>query len=355
MKSLIKSTISNIVSLFQSLITKSGGVFVSVNTQQSSFRMRTSAPIAKKTIAFFIVTAQLTTPFITYYAYASEVGHKPNTSAINVIDAYSKISLDKAIESNQASTAKGASAGTIKSTAPAIKSSTNVAPTVVTAQDNSAVKGNKITLASKGDADEGSGAFQYSIPIITTAGRNGLNPNMSLSYDSRRNNQTSYIGLGWELEIPTISRMNKNGADVMFDENNFNASMTGELAKTDTILGASPFGAYTVKYSFGDYTFNENNTWVYMDKNGVKYVYGINARDRIDNGDPDKTSLWSLSYTEDTLGNKVEYSYVRSEGKLYPQTISWNDGTSRLDFTYELYNFKVDGPAEYDAAGNKLP
>ena len=56
-----------------------------------------------------------------------------------------------------------------------------------------------------------SGAFTRSIPIAVPPGRRGLDPSLSLSYNSSTGN--GFVGAGWSLPIAHIVRNSKYGVD----------------------------------------------------------------------------------------------------------------------------------------------
>src|SRR3569833_579477 len=57
-----------------------------------------------------------------------------------------------------------------------------------------------------------SGSFQYSVPIETPSGRNGIEPKLSLNYDS--GGVASWVGAGWNLSLGSIKRNTKKGAAI---------------------------------------------------------------------------------------------------------------------------------------------
>ena len=71
----------------------------------------------------------------------------------------------------------------------------------------------KIKMA---ETDLSSGALTYSYGIDVPPGRNGLNPNIGISYNSQNSTQDSIVGYGWSLNIPYIERLNKNGSDQLY-------------------------------------------------------------------------------------------------------------------------------------------
>lgn len=295
----------------------------------------------KQVLVVFVIASQFL-PTVAEVASAQEVGYAPKQNTVSQVDIQNPTTPAATTARLSGNTSVGLS---------------TLAPTVnQTANSSQSAKQNAlqtVNLGSKVDVDQSSGAFLYTFPLKIPAGRRGQTPPVSLNYDSRRMNLTSYIGLGWELDIPRIERMNKNGLDVMFDETNFTSSMSGELKKSAT--STSKFGEYFVKYDYGTYIFKDDNTWEFTDKDGTKYIFGATTRDRIDNGNPDRIQSWYLSSMTDTLGNTITFLYVKGDGKLYPQSVIWADGVYRIDFTYENYTFKVAGPTQYDDTGKAMP
>lgn len=88
--------------------------------------------------------------------------------------------------------------------------------------------------------DGASGALTQSIPLDTPPGRNGLQPDLSLNYNSQDTDQDSIVGYGWTLSIPYIERLNKTGSENFYGPNAyFTSSLDGELADSTTTAAAS--------------------------------------------------------------------------------------------------------------------
>jgi hypothetical protein len=196
---------------------------------------------------------------------------------------------------------------------------------------------NKI-LTAQSLVDESSGAFLYSLPLTLPAGRAGTTPQLTLSYDSRRNNTTGYIGKGWELNIPYIQRTNKSGMDLMYERPDFASSQQGELVKLQpmTAYSGSQSGLYGAKSGIGRYELRPDNSWSMTDTAGITYIYGSTIRDREGSAsDQNKTSQWYLSSMTDTSGNKIEFVYEKGDnGRVYPRSILYGDGMYRITFEY---------------------
>src|SRR5215471_7618258 len=84
------------------------------------------------------------------------------------------------------------------------------------------------TQLSKVDGE--SGAFTQKIPLDIPPGRSGLQPDVSLQYNSQ-NTSDSIVGYGWSLSIPYIQRLNKTGSQNLYaSPSYFTSSIDGELA-----------------------------------------------------------------------------------------------------------------------------
>ena len=55
--------------------------------------------------------------------------------------------------------------------------------------------------------DLSNGAFEYTQPIMVPPGRNGLQPDIKLSYSSNKKDIDSLFGYGWSVNIPHIERL----------------------------------------------------------------------------------------------------------------------------------------------------
>lgn len=173
-------------------------------------------------------------------------------------------------------------------------------------------------------ADSSTGALTYTYPITVPPGRNGMQPNLTLSYNNQAFQQNGPFGYGWSINIPYISRLNKTGTDTFYSSNAFASSLSGELVNTS---GTS----YISKVENGDfvqYTFS-SNTWTALDKNGITYTFGSTAASRQD--DPSNSAhitKWMLEKMQDANGNFITYTYYKNAGQIYPSTITYTNNGS---------------------------
>ena len=78
------------------------------------------------------------------------------------------------------------------------------------------------------------GAFTQKIPFDIPPGRNGLQPDVSLDYNSQRTSD-GIVGYGWSLSVPYIERVNKTGSQDLYQNvPYFSSSIDGELALATT-------------------------------------------------------------------------------------------------------------------------
>jgi Salmonella virulence plasmid 65kDa B protein len=147
-------------------------------------------------------------------------------------------------------------------------------------------------------ADQASGALTYTYSFEVPPGRNGMEPDLRLTYNSQENNEASLFGYGWNINIPYIVRSNKTGAQNLYSSNTFLSSDAGELVD----LGSGQYAAKVETGSFISFAF-QNNVWTAKDKQGTTYTYGQSPLSRQD--DPDNASRiykWMLSEVRDTNG-----------------------------------------------------
>lgn len=181
-------------------------------------------------------------------------------------------------------------------------------PTIPETVQTTSVSANK-WLNSYADAlrmpevNQVSGAFTHGIPIVVPPGRNGVQPNLSLTYNSQDKNTENLFGAGWSFNIPFIERMNKSGIEDMYTATAFTSSMDGELAS----MSATEYGAKFESGSFRKYTFADSK-WIVLEKNGTRYTFGASTASRIFNpSDSTQIYRWLLEEVRDTNGNFMTY------------------------------------------------
>jgi len=241
-------------------------------------------------------------------------------------------------------------------------------------ENKSGVSDQVLSLPSGGGALQGTGgnymtdlqtgAANHSIPIDVPDGRNGMQPEVTLSYST--GNSHGIAGMGWSLGAAAISRKTTDGVPVYNDvEDTFMLHGGAELVAIEQ--QTEDDGTAVTRYrprsdtGFARITHRKNGTtdhWVVESKDGsVRYYgtpdsYGSDPAVVADPDDRTKVFAWNLTATEDPFGNRIEYEYRRDTGKtnehhwdhLYLDRIQYvdyeteNSGTEFLvtvDFEYE--------------------
>jgi hypothetical protein len=187
------------------------------------------------------------------------------------------------------------------------------------------------------------GSASFSYPIAVPPGRNGLQPNISLTYNSYSGN--GWIGVGWELNLGSIKRSRRDGLD--YTANDF---MINDSDLVPNSSWGTNYYCEKIEGAFTRYYFNTgSNSWIATAKDGTKYYYGSSSSSRMTNSND--TYSWHLDKVEDTNGNYMTISYTTNNNQLYPYQISYtgNSGLSpdkTVEFGLEdrsddIYSYKT--------------
>jgi RHS repeat-associated protein len=196
----------------------------------------------------------------------------------------------------------------------------------------------QVELDDIAKTDLQSGAFTFNHSISLPQGINGLNPSLNLSYNSNNRYNNSILGYGWDINIPFIERVNRYGVNELYNSDKavFYSSNHGELKPVDIISDSS--GSYQPEIENGiynEYTYNSDNSWVFIDSSGTTFVYGEIANHRQDDPDDDnRVFKWMLSSITDSNGNSINYDYVKNQGEIYPNSINY--APYRVTFDLEV-------------------
>lgn len=194
------------------------------------------------------------------------------------------------------------------------------------------------------DADIVSGALVYQYPLISPAGRGGMQSGVNLSYNSQNTEEGSLVGHGWSLDLPSIERKNVNGLNKLYSSEDFSSSLDGDLKKTGSASGVANFAAKIDGGSFSKYAFSNDasgGTWTVKNKTGLTYTFGAAPEAKLSNpDDATKVFRWHLSKVEDVKGNFVTYGYTKIDDQVYPAAINYtghgtDQGIYKVQFNLE--------------------
>ncbi|MBR4491947.1 MAG: hypothetical protein IKO98_04765, partial [Bacteroidales bacterium] len=197
------------------------------------------------------------------------------------------------------------------------------------------------------------GTANLSYPITVPAGRNGLQPNLSVSYSSEAGN--GLLGMGWDMQLPAITVDSKWGVPRYDAANETECySYNGqELLPSPHYMsrwekrsgnGMKVFrlrteGSFDSIVRYGDSP--KNYWWVVTDKGGTKYYYGSYSgyaaaatADALLKDDKGNIACWPLCRVEDMDGNSMSYYYSireQSEGGAYLGRQLWLESIRYTD------------------------
>ena len=216
------------------------------------------------------------------------------------------------------------------------------------------------------------GTANLSYPLEIPAGRNGMQPNLALTYNSGGGN--GWLGVGWDISIPAITvetrwgvpRYNSSLESEVYvlggeqlvtkgENNNFNPMPH----RTNVWQNRMPDG--TQFYPRVNEVFDSivrhgtgptNYWWSVTDRNGITNYYGkqkgVNALDTnsVLRDESGNIAHWALTESVDPYGNNVKYYYdiVHDSGvpgssndgiQIYLSSISYT-GIDTIDGKYEV-------------------
>ena len=200
-----------------------------------------------------------------------------------------------------------------------------------------------------------SGTANLSYPIEIPAGRQGMQPNLALTYNSGGGN--GWLGVGWDIPIPSITVETRWGVPryrtawesevyVYEGEQLLTKDGAGEFRKmahrTNDTLGIQRISGDVQHFPRRNEAFDSivrhgygpsDYWWSVTHRNGVTDYYGKkHGVDEVDYGsvlcDPIKHNIaqWMLTESVDPSGNRVRYSYHKESQKSVAFS-SVNSGT----------------------------
>lgn len=171
------------------------------------------------------------------------------------------------------------------------------------------------------EPDPVTGSLSYSYPIVVPPGRNGMQPDIQLTYSSQPGEDISPFGYGWDVNIPYIERINRKGVDKLYTQSYYRSSLDGELYQISTTTNT--WGP-RIEYGASNQYQATSSYWIMTDKLGTTYKFGTTSGARLDNtASSTQVFRWMLQEVTDTNGNKIIYSYAKDQGQIYPSKINY--------------------------------
>jgi RHS repeat-associated protein len=188
---------------------------------------------------------------------------------------------------------------------------------------------NKVELPK---VDNNTGALFHRIMLETPIGRDKTNPKLFLEYNNQNSEDVGF-GIGWAINIPYVTKVNKTGSNTIHDNATYYSSSShGEL----NVASQDFYRPRVDDGSNATYEFQDNN-WVVKDKQGNTFRYGSSPQSRQTDSNGSLTFKWMLEEMIDLNGNSVKYEYYKDSGQIYPFRIfytnnSYNIGIFEIQF-----------------------
>jgi RHS repeat-associated protein len=207
--------------------------------------------------------------------------------------------------------------------------------------------GVSVPIEGKGSVGGNAGAFTYSIPIEVPPGRQGLTPELALTYNSSGEN--GFLGVGWDLPIGYVMRSTENGVNYNCVSSAANSCFVFMLGGASSELiprtdwCSDCYGA-KIESGFVKFRFISNTYWQAIDKSGTKYFFGQTPASRQDNpADTTQVFKWELDTVIDTHNNTLTYAYFKDQGETYIDRVDYQ--ANHIVFNYD--NTRADKPTLY--------
>jgi len=213
------------------------------------------------------------------------------------------------------------------------QSSPFAAPQISLPKGGGAIRG----IDEKVAANPVTGAGALTVPIVTSKGRSGFGPQLSLSYDSSGSN--GLFGFGWNLSLPLITRRTDKGLPRYADYEDSDVFILSGSEDLVPVLVRDKDGrwidepippreGYAIK-SFRPRTeglFARIERWTNLDdgvahwrsisKDNILTVYGFDTNSRIaDPRNPKHVFSWLICRSFDDRGNAILYDYAEENGE----------------------------------------
>lgn len=205
------------------------------------------------------------------------------------------------------------------------------------------------------------GAATYTIPIWAPRGPNGLQPSISLTYNSQAGDGP--LGVGWSLSgLSSIYRCARTYAQdpapgpITLSSSDVFCMDGQRLRLTGGSYGAAGSTYQTEVANFANVTAygSAGNGPAYFEvqgRDGRTYEYGNGGGSQVLASGTSTAWVWWLDKVTDRAGNTMTISYSDSNGTAVPTTISWTPssyGATTYAYTMQLaYGANVPQSSTY--------
>lgn len=196
-----------------------------------------------------------------------------------------------------------------------------------------------------------SGSASYSFPIISPPGTAGMQPDVSIFYNS--NAGVGLLGLGWNLSATSV--ITRTGKNYYFDGKtegiNFDATDKYTLDGNPLIAVNGTYGYENTEYRTEYETFSKiiSTSYVYAGfgyfivetKDGRTMEYGNTPDSKIEAQGRNVPMMWYLNKVTDKFGNYIKYNYFENSatGEVRLSSIEFTGNVSQSLAPYNKIEF----------------
>ena len=183
------------------------------------------------------------------------------------------------------------------------------------------------------------GQLSYNLPIVCSPGTSGIEPKLSISYNSIGIN--GLMGIGFNLS--GISAVNRVGSNKFADGKSGDISLTNsDFFAVDGarlfLNSGSNYGDAAATYVFQSInhqvitSFGNAGTgpqyFMVKDPKGFTIEYGNSADSRLTGTNDNSVLSWYINKITDEFGNYMTYTYNNTNGEVYVDKIEYTGNTA---------------------------
>ncbi|MFC2137322.1 FG-GAP-like repeat-containing protein [Bacteroidota bacterium] len=208
-----------------------------------------------------------------------------------------------------------------------------------------------------GNYSVSNGTANYTIPIFTPPGTAGMQPSISISYNSQAG--FGLLGKGWN--IAGISAITRTGSTIYNNDAVDGVEFAGDnfMLNGQRLIWIGSLGSYQTEYKTEHESFQRIVAWgsagngpsyfIVQTKDGLTIEYGNTDDSKIEAQDRSDVLIWYISKVTDPYGNYIKYYYYDDneetgdpQGVFYPIKIEYTGNTNAgldpynaIEFFYE--------------------
>ncbi|NOQ27297.1 MAG: hypothetical protein GQ564_18200 [Bacteroidales bacterium] len=213
-----------------------------------------------------------------------------------------------------------------------------------------------------------SGAATYQLPISVPNGLGGLQPQISIAYNSQSGN--GLLGFGWNIAgLSAITRTsqnyfldnNKDGVDLQMTDR---FALDGNrLIVTNLNYGEDNAQYHTEIESFSQIishgTSGNGPSWFsVISKGGTSYEYGNTSNSKVEAQGKTTVLMWRLNKVIDINGNYMNFIYKEENGESWIESIEYSGNSTQGVIPVTKVHFYYDRKSDKNTlyvGGSELP